>query len=237
MGARVQAHGVRRVGRPWPCARTGLPVAPRRRSDAAAGRPSVGSRHGRSRRADPRRTWRREGQDCPVRRRRRERRALCEHHARHQPGGRPQRPRRGDGQQATEGARGARNAGAAGCGPGTRAAGVEMAGRKLPRAFGLGGFDGHPGQRGLPQRDRRPAHPQLPGSIFPGCRTYQRQNHAEDDPPRARHLPGLSDPLQAGGGIHAPGCGGEAERVARRRAGRADARGRTHRSRVRWTGV
>ena len=73
--------------------------------------------------------------------------------------------------------------------------------------------------------------------ILPGCRTYQRQDHAEDDPPRARHLPGLSDPLQAGGGIHAPGCGGEAERVARRRAGRADARGRTHRSRVRRTRV
>ena len=69
-------------------------------------------------------------------------------------------------------------------------------------AFGLGGFDGHAGQPGLPERHRRPAHAQLPGSILPGCRKYQRPNHAEDDPPRARHLPGLSDPLQAGRGIH-----------------------------------
>ena len=150
--------------------RAGLSVDSRRRGDAAAGRAPVGPRHGRSRRAIHEELGDEKARiaQCGIAGENGVLFASIMHDINRAAGRNGLGAVMGSKQLKAVAVRGTQSA--AGRGPGTRAAGGEMAGRKLPRAGGLGGCDGHAGQRGLPQRDRRPAHPQLPGSDLPGCR-------------------------------------------------------------------
>ena len=62
------------------------------------------------------------------------------------------------------------------------AAGREVDRPGLQGEHGLGGHDGHAGQRLPPREGQQPARPQLPGSAFPGREEHRRQADGGDDP-------------------------------------------------------
>ncbi len=103
VGQRAEAGRVRRHRDPRPRRAAGLSVGARRPGRDPLGRCAVGPAHRGCRRCDPGGAGRRQDPGRHHRPGGREPGALRRHHAHAQPGGRPLRPGRGDGQQEPEG--------------------------------------------------------------------------------------------------------------------------------------